>query len=93
MAALRKGGGPYTEPSAFTIGLDEIQALVDRYAGTGTPEVTASGEWRGTERCDVGRVIGYVVMRDGTRRDASWIKIHYGKNGTHAVPFRPTEEK
>ena len=22
-------------------------------------------------------------------RDASWIKIHYGKNGTHAVPFRP----
>ena len=86
---MRAKGSPYPEPSALTITLEECQELVDRYAGTGRPEETRDGRWKGTEVCRADMIIGYVVGMDGGKTYTNWFKIHYGKKGTHLVPRRP----
>ena len=63
---------------------DDIQKLLDDFAGT--------GDWLGTnkERVNFGKVIGqYIDPETGIGVDTTIGIIHYGKNGAHVVPARP----
>lgn len=76
--------------SYFTISLEQMQKLVDKYAGTGTIEFYRNGVWRHTEI--IGKtdsIIGYTVDPETLEEIAtSAFKIHYSNNGTHIVPTR-----
>lgn len=51
-------------------------------------ETTQAGEWAGREVCSADMVIGYYVEKDGREGRTRYFKIHYGKSGTHIVPFK-----
>lgn len=76
--------------SYFTISLEQMQKLVDKYAGTGTIEFYRNGVWRHTEI--IGKtdsIIGYTVDPETLEEIVtSAFKIHYSNNGTHIVPTR-----
>lgn len=84
-ACMKKG---YPSPSFLTIGLEEVEELIRRYAGTGKPIIAESGGWSGRERCTASDTIGIVVLKDGTHVPTSGFIIHYSKKGTHIVPRR-----
>lgn len=86
----RANGSRYPAPSWLSSDLtdDDVQALVDRYAGRGTPKVTRSGEWSKKEICRSDRMIGYNVGADGVQETDTFI-IHYSKAGVHIVPTKP----
>jgi len=88
----KANGSRYPAPSWLSPDLtdDDIQALVDRYAGRGTPKVTRSGEWSKKEICRSNRMIGYNVGADGVQETDTFI-IHYSKAGVHIVPMKPLE--
>ena len=70
--------------SIFRGSLADAQALIDRFAGTGTKVGTNK------ERVDFGEVIGIYVNEEGTVREPTTVgQIHYSKNGAHIVPGRP----
>ena len=73
-------------PSCFTIGLDDVQELVGRYAGHGTPDQLELHEWSRKEICVTDHIVGYVVTADGKHIPTRAFKIHYSDNGVHAVP-------
>ena len=65
-------------------GIDDIQNLLDNYAGTG--QFVGANK----ERVDFGQVIGqYVNPNTGVGTDTTIGIIHYGNNGAHIVPARP----
>lgn len=72
--------------SYITVSVDELQEIVNQYAGTGTIDRTrrSSGV---REIVNVGRNIG-VIIRDGAEiGPTSYIKIHYSGTGVHVVPY------
>ena len=81
------GEGYIEGRSYFTIGPDELQALVNKLAGTGHPK------FRGTsfrETVDTGKAIGVILYLDGKPpAPTTWINIHYSKTGVHVVPAEP----
>lgn len=84
-----KKAGVYSEPSAITVPMDEVQRLVNEHAGSGVPYFDHKGRWKSRETCDAGATIGYIVREDGTRAYTSRFTIHYSKRGVHIVPSDP----
>ncbi|MGN0134138.1 MAG: phage minor capsid protein, partial [Anaerotignum sp.] len=80
----------YIEGRSYIFGnLEEAQALVDQYAGTGKAILTRKGDWANKEVIVADKVIGMVV--DFDTKDAASTKkfvIHYGKRGAHIVPAK-----
>lgn len=77
-------------PSRISIPPDEVQKLIDRYAGTGMLNVK-KGKWTGTEIITENRkIIGTVVNNiNGKATETSVFKIHYSSKGVHIVPDYP----
>lgn len=64
--------------------MDEIQKLVNDFAGT--------GQWKtaNKEMVDFGKIIGkYVDINTGEVLDTTRGIIHYSKKGVHIVPAKP----
>lgn len=76
--------------SFITITQEEVQELVNKYAGTGKCEFSRKGKWQHTEiigKTDkqIGFVVDPVTFEE---KPTTAFKIHYSKNGTHIVPCR-----
>ena len=73
--------------SIFRGSLADAQALIERFAGSGT----MAGPYK--ERVDFGKVIGTYVSDGGAVRKPTTIGlIHYSKRGAHIVPGRPQDD-
>ncbi len=77
-------------PSRISIPHDEVQKLVDQYAGTGMLDVK-NGKWTGMEIItDNRKNIGTVVNNlNGNAVETPVFKIHYSSKGVHIVPDYP----
>lgn len=75
-------------------GLDEAQALVAQYSGTGEFRLTRAGDWSKKEFITTDRIIG-VIVDPVTNEETQThrFSIHYGKRGTHVVPAKEVEPK
>ena len=78
----------YTEGRSYlTIPEDEIQELIDKYAGTGEIKRDAKGQWTNKEFVTANKKIGVVIDPEtGEEIETSRFSIHYSKKGTHIVP-------
>ena len=73
--------------SYMTISMNEIQDIVNRYAGTGFIPTDKNGEWKRKETIVVPKEIGVVVDRKTNREiPTNRLTIHYSKTGVHLVP-------
>lgn len=69
--------------------LDDAQALINKYAGTGESKYTSKGKWTNKEFITADHVIGKVINQDtGEETPTRRFSIHYGKNGAHIVPAK-----
>lgn len=82
-------------PSRVTIGLEKIQELIERYAGTGVLKMDRNGQWTHTEIIlDNEEVIGVAVNnRTGAEAPTTVFKIHYASDGAHLVPDYPSKKR
>ena len=85
------GHNNYTPGRGYlTITMDEAQALIWEYAGTGAIKRDGSGRWTHKEFVTIDRVIGYYVSNsDGTAKPTRRFRIDYAtgkKKGTHIIP-------
>ena len=90
-----KGHNNYRHGKSYlTITMDEAQALVDKYAGTGDLQRDSKGKWKHTEVIRGNNsVIGYAIsIVDSKEHKTKVFKIHYSKNGTHIVPMIGDDE-
>ena len=72
--------------SIFKGSLNDAQALIEQYGGTG--ERVGSSGYR--EHVDFGMIIGTYIAQDGSMRAPTTCGIiHYSKSGAHIVPSRP----
>jgi hypothetical protein len=75
--------------SYLTISPDEVQTLVDMHAGTGEVRLTRNGEWNSKEIILTDEQVGVYIDQDTAEELApDGFTIHYGKKGTHIVPYR-----
>lgn len=84
-----KGHNNYQQGKSYLdISMEDVQMLVDQYAGTGILERDNYGRWKHTEVITQNKQnIGYAIsFRDGKEYPTAVFKIHYSKNGTHIVP-------
>ena len=73
--------------------LEEAQALVDRYHGTGEVKLSAAIQWTHKEFVVADHPIGvWVDQTTGEERETRRFSIHYGKKGTHVVPAKEVSE-
>ena len=77
--------------SIIAIPMEDLQELVNQFAGTGEIRRATSGKWRDFEIVEFPDEIGFVVKLDGTEYATRWAKIHYSKTGVHVVPFKKGE--
>lgn len=74
--------------SVVTVSIEELQEIINNNAGNGKIDLTRDfSAWKHTEVIAAGQEIGYTVNRDGEKKTAYSLKIHYSGTGTHAVPF------
>ena len=80
----------YVEGRSYLFGdLKGAQALVDRYAGTGTAVLTRKGDWANKEIILSDEVIGAAIdLETGKAEETKKFVIHYGKRGAHIVPAK-----
>ncbi len=79
--------------SYMTISMDEIQEIVNKYAGTGNTWYTGSGEWVKKEVIILPKEIGVNVDREiGEENPTCRLTIHYSKTGVHVVPAKNRKE-
>lgn len=85
-----KGHNNYIEGKSYlTISADEAQVLVNRYAGTGEIRFTRQGDWNNKEIILTDEKIGvYIDQNTAEAFEPDGFTIHYGKKGTHIVPYR-----
>ncbi|GIO34356.1 MULTISPECIES: phage minor capsid protein [Paenibacillus] len=85
-----KGHNNYIEGKSYlTISADEAQELVNRYAGTGEIRLTQRGEWNNKEIIVTDEQFGvYIDQNTSEELVPDGFTIHYGKKGTHIVPYR-----
>lgn len=85
-----KGSANYIEGRSYlTISNDEIQELVNTYAGTGKIQRDKKGRWKHQEVIDTNKIIGVDIdNRTNEKYETTSFKIHYGKQGVHIVPKR-----
>lgn len=85
----KQGGAVQQSEVALTI--EEIQALVYEYAGTGEMHVTGANPPQLREVVIVkGRIIGTWRDRAGNSSETDSLAIHYSKKGAHVVPAKPS---
>ena len=74
--------------SYLLIGMDDIQTIVDKYSGTGEPQMNSMGDtWARRELVETGQVIGVSVdPNTGEEVKTSRAIIHYANNDVHIVP-------
>lgn len=85
------GHNNYTQGRSYlTVNMEEAQALIREYAGTGDIKRDMSGKWTHKEFITADRVIGYYVSdSDGTAKPTRRFRIDYatGKHkGAHIIP-------
>lgn len=69
--------------------LDDAQALVNQFHGTGDIVVDRNGNWKNKEIILTDRQIGVNVdPESGEETETRRFVIHYGKKGTHVVPAK-----
>ncbi|HBI73624.1 MAG TPA: phage head morphogenesis protein [Lachnospiraceae bacterium] len=74
--------------SYVTISENEIQELVNQYAGTGKIQRDSKGNWINQEIVDFKKTVGVSVDNiTSHEKETSMVKIHYSKNGVHIVPY------
>ena len=67
--------------------IEDVQAFIDKYAGTGEAMLTQSGTWKNKERIDADKIIGKRVNPDtGEETETNKAMIIYSKTGSHAYP-------
>lgn len=83
------------EPSIILLKDEEIQALVDKYHGTGILKLDKNGNVISSEMIvDNNMIIGYAVNNNnGQKVTTSGFKIHYSKDGTHIVPMYENQKE
>lgn len=78
--------------SYLTIPIEEVQNIVDRYAGTGNLLEDRNGRWRNQEVIVTSDIIGIDIGKDDkTEQETKKFIIHYSVSGTHVVPTRREE--
>lgn len=82
------GHNNYIEGRSYlTISMEEAQELVNKYAGTGRPNLNLKGEWNNKELIMANKNIGVSINnKTGENTVTNKFIIHYSKNGTHIVP-------
>lgn len=83
-----RGTANYIEGKSYlTISNDEIQELVNNYAGTGKILRDKKGRWKQQEVIDTDKIVG-ISINDitGVSTETKSFKIHYSKKGVHIVP-------
>ncbi|MGG1598045.1 polymorphic toxin type 50 domain-containing protein [Paenibacillus naphthalenovorans] len=85
-----RGHNNYIEGRSYlTISMDEVQKLINRYAGTGEIRFTRKGEWDQKEIIITDDEVGvYIDQSTMQEYKPDGFKIHYGKKGVHIVPYR-----
>lgn len=90
---IRASKGYLSGRSYLYGGLEEAQALVDRYHGTGEVKLSAAIQWTHKEFVVADHPIGvWVDQTTGEERETRRFAIHYGKKGTHVVPAKEVSE-
>ena len=85
-----RNGGAVLQ-SEVALSLEEVQALVDEFAGTGRLNVSAANPPQVKETVTVkGRIIGTWRDKRGNVSETDSFTIHYSKKGTHVVPAKPS---
>lgn len=73
--------------SYLKISSEEVQQMVNKYAGTGELKRDRAGKWTNKEFVAADKKIGVVVDQQiGKEYPTSRFSIHYAKNGVHIVP-------
>lgn len=82
------GHNNYIEGRSYlTISLEEAQELINKYAGTGTFELTRNGDVKNKELISINKIIGVNISnKTGELAETNRFYIHYSKSGTHIVP-------
>lgn len=81
------GSSEYVEGrSVVTIPIEELQGLVQQYAGTGEIQRSKSGEWTRKELVCFDRELGVSISPDGEETRTERGIIHYSGTGVHVVP-------
>lgn len=78
--------------SVITIFTNELPEIINSRAGTGKLRITWKEEKQIREIFGGGRKIGYTNIKESGIIKARYIKIHYSKTGTHAVPYSAGEK-
>ncbi len=82
-----KGHNNFIAGRSYLNASEDVQALVDKFAGTGTILRDASGKWTHKEVVKADHRIGFAVSQhDGSTAETSMFTIHYSRNGVHIVP-------
>ena len=71
---------------------NEIQQLINKYAGTGRLQRDGQGHWNHKEVVAMGENIGVYKDLKGKELPTDIATIHYSKKGVHVVPAKPKEE-
>lgn len=78
--------------SYMTIPVEEIQELVDQYAGTGEILWDEHGNWSNKEVIHAAKEIGVNINKETKEETKTkYATIHYSKTGIHVVPKYPKD--
>ena len=80
------GTNNYIEGRSYLNADEDVQALVNKYAGTGKIVRSASGRWESKEQVKADHPIGFAVSKNSGEAETSAFTIHYSKKGVHIVP-------
>ncbi|MBS4832338.1 minor capsid protein [Ruminococcus callidus] len=87
------GSSAYDEKehkSYFTVTIEELQEIVNRYYGTGKIMIKPNGQIK--EILEIDEEIGEVLKSDGTPiGKTNRITVHYSKKRTHVVPAKKVQ--
>ena len=87
------GHNNYIEGRSYlTVDTNEIQQLINKYAGTGRLQRDGQGHWNHKEVVAMGKNIGVYKDLKGKELQTDITTIHYSKKGVHVVPAKPKEE-
>ncbi|AUN11214.1 hypothetical protein RSJ6_12165 [Clostridium botulinum] len=81
------GHNNYIEGRSYmSITTEELQQIVNEYAGTGYILRDNKGEWSNKELIEVDKILGATFDIEGNAVETNKAIIHYSKKGTHVVP-------
>jgi SPP1 gp7 family putative phage head morphogenesis protein len=81
------GHNNYIEGRSYMkISVEELQKIVNDYAGTGYILRDNKGQWNNKELIEADKILGVTFDNEGNARETQKAIIHYSKKGTHVVP-------